>query len=753
MTDPATVAAILLSALALVTLGLSLRRRAFFPRTALPIALFVLLSLVWMASGLIVDRGWVPAWRAPAPVTRRLLLYGACTLALAFLYLVLVAVRRAPRAWVAWAAGGAWIAGTVAVDAAAWRAPGANAWQLAYVASGLLIAGALVPTAIAALLSLLALRDAGTADRPRALYWALAALLVAAGAGLVLVGYNGGGIGVHAAALWITACALGARAPGRRRAQARAMLSYVLAVALSGGAYVGMVFALARAAGAAVGRLIWVGGTAAALCLALAFQPIRRMLERLLRRIAGIRYDPARVVRAYGARIDGTLDLGALSEALIDVVAENLDVERSVLFVVHPPEEGAGGGYRLEAVGAAVPADLIHGVLRGESPLARYLQVDLRPLTREELDAPPLLGDLAAEERAWLVDIGCVYVSIRARGEWIGLLAAGEKRAEDAYRTEDLDLLARLGERTALPLRNARAARELQRLNTELRRTCLEEEQRREELLRTMAALRQERDALEDEGRIQDGFLAAIAERLRMPFANLDFALQLMERYGLDGWTVDQRDQLVQLKQEVGKAKQMADNVVAFAALLGEDSGIEVAELDIAALIEAALRPLRAQADQRALRLEVQAPTELPPVLGDQDRLVDALYQLVHNAISFARPGGAVRVRCWADARALHLEVTDNGAGTRRADLDALWTDFAPAHADAGGLGLGLPLTHRIVRVHGGQVYARSDPGVGSTFGFQIPLRDQPRAGEEAEDVATLERRDERWVLERRDEG
>jgi signal transduction histidine kinase len=101
------------------------------------------------------------------------------------------------------------------------------------------------------------------------------------------------------------------------------------------------------------------------------------------------------------------------------------------------------------------------------------------------------------------------------------------------------------------------------------------------------------------------------------------------------------------------------------------------------------------------------------------------MYHLVHNAIKFNREMGTVQVSCWATDSHLVFKVTDTGCGMSSEELAHIWEAFTQAADDVRrgveGLGLGLALVKIVIEAHGGEVWATSQPGKGSTFGFRIP--------------------------------
>lgn len=126
------------------------------------------------------------------------------------------------------------------------------------------------------------------------------------------------------------------------------------------------------------------------------------------------------------------------------------------------------------------------------------------------------------------------------------------------------------------------------------------------------------------------------------------------------------------------------------------------------------------------------------PVTGDRDRLVQAVTNLVGNALAYTGRGGAVRVRAQVAGDVARVVVADTGAGLDPSDLERVFERFyrAAPHTHAGGTGVGLTIARAIARAHGGDVTAASPGrGLGATFTLSVPLR-TPDTTLSGEDVA-----------------
>jgi signal transduction histidine kinase len=168
----------------------------------------------------------------------------------------------------------------------------------------------------------------------------------------------------------------------------------------------------------------------------------------------------------------------------------------------------------------------------------------------------------------------------------------------------------------------------------------------------------------------------------------------------------------------------MVDNLIAFATFLSKQGELRLEKVNFGEVVTNAVEGLRFMADRKGLAIEMNLASDLPLLDGDRERLGEAVHHLLHNAVKFTEHG-KIAVACWATDTAVTFEVKDTGVSIPSERLPDLWKSFEqmadPLKRGQEGLGLGLALVKFVVTAHGGEVWAHSTPGVGSTFGFYIP--------------------------------
>lgn len=135
---------------------------------------------------------------------------------------------------------------------------------------------------------------------------------------------------------------------------------------------------------------------------------------------------------------------------------------------------------------------------------------------------------------------------------------------------------------------------------------------------------------------------------------------------------------------------------------------------------------LETHANEKGVTLKVEARESLPPVEADEQRITQVLFNLLSNALRHTAAGGTITTSAEARDDRVLVSVRDTGSGIPPEDLPHVFERFYRADRSraraTGGSGLGLTIAKQIVEAHGGQIWAQSWLGAGSTFAFSLPL-------------------------------
>ena len=130
---------------------------------------------------------------------------------------------------------------------------------------------------------------------------------------------------------------------------------------------------------------------------------------------------------------------------------------------------------------------------------------------------------------------------------------------------------------------------------------------------------------------------------------------------------------------------------------------------------------LRAEAELKSARIEMENAPPSVSVRFDPRRLSRVFFNLVHNATDVMPNGGTIFLRFQSNAGEIVTEIEDTGPGIAPEVAGKLFQPFA-THGKAHGTGLGLSICKKIIEDHGGKIAARSETGRGAIFSFTLPL-------------------------------
>jgi PAS domain S-box-containing protein len=232
---------------------------------------------------------------------------------------------------------------------------------------------------------------------------------------------------------------------------------------------------------------------------------------------------------------------------------------------------------------------------------------------------------------------------------------------------------------------------------------------------------------------MKDEFLATVSHELRTPLAAIRGHIELVLEEDAGPITPLQQQFLTVAFQSTDRLGALINDLLDVSKIEAGRVQLRKAPLDLADVLREVAATFRLEAERAGLAFECKIP-ELPPVVGDRDRLIQLFGNLVANAIKYTLRG-TVRLEAAAGYGQAEVTVTDTGVGISAEDQRQLFSKFFRSRdrvvGERRGTGLGLVIAKGFAEAHGGTIAVESEPGRGSRFLVTLPALSPETRGAE----------------------
>ncbi len=230
---------------------------------------------------------------------------------------------------------------------------------------------------------------------------------------------------------------------------------------------------------------------------------------------------------------------------------------------------------------------------------------------------------------------------------------------------------------------------------------------------------------LQEVARIRTQIMSVLSHELRTPMNSiLGFSQLLLRRY-YHLFPPELRDMVERIIKSGKQLLALIESILDFSKLESDRLELKLQELNLVELVTATTEELRLLAEQKNLSLVLHSNLENPRITNDSVRLQQVLVNLISNAIKFTDSGGVfVEVQPLNHNRVV-LMVKDTGIGIPESELTNIFQEFWQVDRSTtrkhGGVGLGLAIVEKLVRLMKGTITVNSNLGQGSTFCVELP--------------------------------
>jgi NtrC-family two-component system sensor histidine kinase KinB len=224
--------------------------------------------------------------------------------------------------------------------------------------------------------------------------------------------------------------------------------------------------------------------------------------------------------------------------------------------------------------------------------------------------------------------------------------------------------------------------------------------------------------------RLKSEFVMTASHELRTPLTSIEMSVNLLQERAGDKLDPSEQELLGVALEEIVRLKHLVGELLDLTKIESGKIEMQVTETAPQQLLESAVEPFHAQAEQRGVALLLDVAEGLPDIQCDPNKIAWVITNLVGNALRYTGSGGHIWVSAGRAGRWVNLYVRDDGEGIPYDKQAAIFGKFVQVEESgpAGGAGLGLAISKEIVRAHRGHIWVESEPGKGSLFTITLPV-------------------------------
>lgn len=224
---------------------------------------------------------------------------------------------------------------------------------------------------------------------------------------------------------------------------------------------------------------------------------------------------------------------------------------------------------------------------------------------------------------------------------------------------------------------------------------------------------------------LKSDFISTVSHEFKTPLMSLIMGTSLMMEENLGTLNKEQLEVMCAIKEDGEKLSDLVNNLFQISKVEYSNDIFKIEACSIREIIEASYRTFLKAAEEKGVKLYYEMEDNLPKVLGDFEKLVWVINNIIVNALKFTSEGDEVSIKAFVSQEKMCISVHDTGIGISEEYIDKIFIKFFSVDAygnNKKGTGLGLSICKEIVEAHAGEIWCESQVGAGSTFTFTIPI-------------------------------
>ena len=218
-------------------------------------------------------------------------------------------------------------------------------------------------------------------------------------------------------------------------------------------------------------------------------------------------------------------------------------------------------------------------------------------------------------------------------------------------------------------------------------------------------------------------FIATVSHELKTPISSIKMSLQLLENKQLGELNTEQQSLVESIKEDASRLLKITGELLNVTQVESGTIKMNISGTDAKEIVEYAVNANKAAAEQKQIKLNINAPGNLPKVVADSEKTSWVLTNLLSNALRYSYDNSFVYIDITIENDKMKFSVTDSGQGIPPQYVDKIFDRyFRIPGTIKEGTGLGLSISKEFIEAQGGSINVKSEFGAGSTFSFILKL-------------------------------
>lgn len=223
---------------------------------------------------------------------------------------------------------------------------------------------------------------------------------------------------------------------------------------------------------------------------------------------------------------------------------------------------------------------------------------------------------------------------------------------------------------------------------------------------------------------VKDDFFATISHEFKTPLTSILMGTSMLLEGSMGQINAEQAEVINALKEDGEKLSNLVTEILELSKIESTNTIYNFTKCNVENIFKYSLSQFDNLSKQKEVNLVIDLPQNLPSFEGDYEKISWVINSLISNALKFSKPGDCVTLSSYFETNNIYISIKDTGEGIPEQFIDKIFDRYFhyASNIEIKGTGLGLTVAKDIIKVHKGEIWAKSTLGEGSIFTFFLPV-------------------------------